>query len=59
MVMRQPSLRWRDFYTGFYMEPGNLNMDAGVFANLPPAEWGKDKGKQTEYRCRVQGRTEP
>jgi len=27
------------------MELGNLNMDVGLFVNLPPAEWGKDKGK--------------
>lgn len=27
------------------MELGNLNINAGLFNNLPPAEWGKDKGK--------------
>ena len=27
------------------MELGNLNMDVGLFINLPPVEWGKDKGK--------------
>ena len=44
-AMRQSSLRWHDFYTGFYMELGNLNTDVSHFVNLPPAEWGKDKGK--------------
>ena len=44
-AMRQSSLRWHDFYSGFYMELGNLNMDVGLFINLPPVEWGKDKGK--------------
>ncbi len=28
------------------MELGNLNINAGLFINLPPVEWGKDKGKQ-------------
>jgi hypothetical protein len=28
------------------MELGNLNINAGFFGNLPPAEWGKDKGKR-------------
>ena len=27
------------------MELGNLNMDVSLFVNLPPMEWGKDKGK--------------
>ena len=27
------------------MELGNLNMNAGLFVNLPPEELGKDKGK--------------
>jgi hypothetical protein len=27
------------------MELGNLNTDVSLFVNLPPAEWGKDKGK--------------
>ena len=28
------------------MELGNLNINASLFVNLPPAEWGKDKGKR-------------
>ena len=46
LAMRQSSLRWHDFYLGFCMELGNLNINAGLFNNFPPAEWGKDKGKQ-------------
>jgi hypothetical protein len=37
LAIRQSSLRWHDFYTGFYMELGNLNMDVSLFVNLPPA----------------------
>ena len=29
------SLRWHDFYLGFCMELGNLNMDVNLFVNLP------------------------
>ena len=59
LAIWQSSLKWHDFYSGFCMELGNLSIDASLFVNLPPAEWGKDKGKQTEYRCYVQGRTNP
>ena len=45
LAMRQSSLRWHEFYPGFCMELGNLNMDVSLFVNLPPEEWGKDKGK--------------
>ena len=38
------SLRWHDFYLGFCMELGNLNMDVNLFVNLPPVGWEKTKG---------------
>lgn len=37
------------------MELGNLNMDVNLFDNLPPAEWGKDKGKHRSTDAMFRG----
>ena len=45
LAIRCALLRWQELYSGLYTELGKLIIDASLFINLPPVEWGKDKGK--------------
>lgn len=42
-------------YPGLYTELGKLNIDGGLFINLPPVEWGKDKRENIKQgTCKIE-----